>query len=670
MRSYLRVAANVVERISAIKISGAVTFAITVAVNAVADEVAVGGEANFASGLKVFDSVSFNVMNYTTFTMETVFVFDIRFYDTSLLYRDTLYDDLDKLLEYIVKKPSSPDPQPRNGYDLQNRTPKKQKQCNCKYSRCLKLYCECFASGIYCDGCNCINCENNIENEAGRKCAIEAILERNSNAFKPKIANSTCGPQEVREEAEEVSIMGKHNKGCNCKKSECLKKYCECFQANIFCSDNCKCMDCKNFEGIEERKGLLHGDHGDLAPIQQPVNAASTGAIGSSGCGTSLSFRKRKNDETSGSSTNGDLAHIQQAVNAAITRAIGSSGCGTSPSFKKRENAELFSGSLKNGSSNDDISKSLQANFLRASAAWVSSQPTTASPIGSAVMLGSSEFTDKSPLGDALHPGNIKRLCSLLVVVSSEALNAHADHVDEPDRQTEMGEVKSPCGSSTVEQENCEKEQKSHQEAPCEDHLSGNISDVIQACSPGSDTGDMQIKELVSPGTFALMSDEEDTVLMEAGHPKDDADCRKDMQCKSSGQGNKECHAKLEGLVLTGFLDFLNRLVTSGSVKGTKCSQPAKDQAGEQNESSENIAIKPNREATSHNLPVNNSTVHPFTSLTIEISNTLAAEFPVSITNAVAQKVGFCVENGIYQGKPCVLQKVCPQFAVEENLLA
>jgi hypothetical protein len=48
-------------------------------------------------------------------------------------------------------------------------------------------YCECFASGRYCEGCNCSNCFNNRENENTRQSAVEAILERNPNAFRPKI---------------------------------------------------------------------------------------------------------------------------------------------------------------------------------------------------------------------------------------------------------------------------------------------------------------------------------------------------------------------------------------------------------------------------------------------------------------------------------------------------
>lgn len=59
-------------------------------------------------------------------------------------------------------------------------------------------YCECFASGIYCDGCNCVNCYNNVENEAARREAVEATLERNPNAFRPKIASSPHGVRDHR----------------------------------------------------------------------------------------------------------------------------------------------------------------------------------------------------------------------------------------------------------------------------------------------------------------------------------------------------------------------------------------------------------------------------------------------------------------------------------------
>jgi hypothetical protein len=57
-------------------------------------------------------------------------------------------------------------------------------------------YCECLAAGIYCDGCKCAYCYNNVENEAARKAAIEGILERNPNAFKPKIASSPLKTQD------------------------------------------------------------------------------------------------------------------------------------------------------------------------------------------------------------------------------------------------------------------------------------------------------------------------------------------------------------------------------------------------------------------------------------------------------------------------------------------
>lgn len=125
----------------------------------------------------------------------------------------------------------------------------------------------------------------------------------------------------MQEDAGEVLVLAKHNKGCHCKKSGCLKKYCECFQANILCSENCKCMDCKNFEGSEERRALFHGDHtNNLAFIQQQAaNAAINGAVGSYGYTSLPLSKKRKGQELLFSATAKDqslhrLGQLQQVI--------------------------------------------------------------------------------------------------------------------------------------------------------------------------------------------------------------------------------------------------------------------------------------------------------------------------------------------------------------------
>lgn len=62
-----------------------------------------------------------------------------------------------------------------------------KKPCNCTKSMCLKLYCDCFANGEFCRDCNCKDCHNNMEYEAERSRAIKQSLERNPQAFQPKI---------------------------------------------------------------------------------------------------------------------------------------------------------------------------------------------------------------------------------------------------------------------------------------------------------------------------------------------------------------------------------------------------------------------------------------------------------------------------------------------------
>lgn len=106
--------------------------------------------------------------------------------------------------------------------------------CNCRNSKCLKLYCECLRRGQECVNCNCVDCENHHDSKI-RSEKLTQLEKKNSHVFKPD--NNDNGSNR---KAQYLS------KGCNCRNSKCLKNYCECHQFGMFCSEMCKCLDCNN----------------------------------------------------------------------------------------------------------------------------------------------------------------------------------------------------------------------------------------------------------------------------------------------------------------------------------------------------------------------------------------------------------------------------------------
>ncbi|XP_051184571.1 protein tesmin/TSO1-like CXC 2 [Lolium perenne] len=135
------------------------------------------------------------------------------------------------------------------------------KRCSCKKSKCLKLYCECFHAGVFCsEPCSCQGCLNKPGNMEIVLSTREQIESRNPLAFAPKVIRTSEPGQELGEYTNKTPASARHKRGCNCKKSSCLKKYCECYQGGVGCSISCRCEGCKNAFGKREGVALLSVD--------------------------------------------------------------------------------------------------------------------------------------------------------------------------------------------------------------------------------------------------------------------------------------------------------------------------------------------------------------------------------------------------------------------------
>ncbi|XP_010485870.1 PREDICTED: protein tesmin/TSO1-like CXC 4 [Camelina sativa] len=121
------------------------------------------------------------------------------------------------------------------------------KRCKCRKSKCLKLYCDCFAAGLYCvEPCSCQDCFNKPIHEDLVMKTREVIEARNPLAFAPKVVSTSNSAINLWDENSKTPASARHTRGCNCRKSGCLKRYCECFMMGVGCSSSCRCMGCKN----------------------------------------------------------------------------------------------------------------------------------------------------------------------------------------------------------------------------------------------------------------------------------------------------------------------------------------------------------------------------------------------------------------------------------------
>jgi hypothetical protein len=146
----------------------------------------------------------------------------------------------DSLAERISPLPTAP-----------NSTKKRKLGCTCKKTFCLKMYCECFSQGKQCgEDCACLSCKNAPGFEELIQSAKQGVKEGGSRS---------CRLAEKR---------------CNCKKSHCLKRYCECYNAGIGCGPGCRCEGCEN-KGPSEKE---ESDE-EEAPQELPVQFPSIGGV-------------------------------------------------------------------------------------------------------------------------------------------------------------------------------------------------------------------------------------------------------------------------------------------------------------------------------------------------------------------------------------------------------
>jgi hypothetical protein len=121
--------------------------------------------------------------------------------------------------------------------------------CTCTKTHCQKKYCACFSIGNYCIGCDCKDCLN-VPKES------PAMAPEGREVYNNQKEEEINIQRNMYQETKAQAIV------CNCTKSRCMKKYCECYKMNIPCGNLCRCIDCqnKNNQNIYSNMDMTNND--------------------------------------------------------------------------------------------------------------------------------------------------------------------------------------------------------------------------------------------------------------------------------------------------------------------------------------------------------------------------------------------------------------------------
>ncbi|KAG8055339.1 hypothetical protein GUJ93_ZPchr0001g29612 [Zizania palustris] len=191
------------------------------------------------------------------------------------------------------------------------------------------------------------------------------------------------------------------------------------------------------------------------------------------------------------------------------------------------------------------------------------------------------KVTYRPLLADIVQPEDVKDLCKLLVVVSGKAAKAYTGKKSQEDKvvdkEDEIGRKKEDEMGGSLELTNHDREEKSkdpnHQRASIDNpSIEGTHASKASLEESNHDcTDDQKSNRPMSPGTLALMCDEQDTMF---------AACQNVVaqQAIDVNLNRSELYAEQERCVLTEFRDCLRKLVTYGRMKEEKYSMAIKSE--------------------------------------------------------------------------------------------